>query len=153
MTASLILPRWLTRTARPFNLVLSAPHRRPQFVRERIVNHAKNRFVIFPLAPLQCNRNACVRHPEKIIHRAVNGIHDPPVSGVRVAGTAFLAEQGNLRKCREKNFCDQFLAAHVEFQLDVVCRGGINLLGLVPVGAHEVSGGACGFHGGFLGGN
>ena len=41
-----------------------------------------------------------------------------------------------------------FWQLHVQFQLDVVGLGGIDALGLVPVVAHDFSGGARGFHGG-----
>ena len=41
-----------------------------------------------------------------------------------------------------------FLAAHVEFELDVVGFGGIDALGLMPVVAHDFSGGARGLDGG-----
>ena len=92
-----------------------------------------------------------MRHSKKIIHRAVNRINDPAIYGVRIAGTAFLAEQGNLRKRVEQNFRDDFLAAHVEFKLDVVGFVGIDALGPVPVVAHDFSGGARGFDGGSQG--
>ncbi|MEI9863734.1 MAG: hypothetical protein WDN00_04095 [Limisphaerales bacterium] len=55
-------------------------------------------------------------------------------------------------KRRVQNLRDQFLAAHVEFELDVVGLGGVHMLGPVPVVTHDFSGGARGLNGGFLGG-
>ena len=83
-----------------------------------------------------------------VVHRAVNRVHHPAVFGGHVAGDAFLAEDGDLRKRGGQNFFDERLAAHVEFQLDVVGLGGVHALGLVPVSVHDFSSGAGGFHGG-----
>ena len=99
---------------------------------------------------LQCNRNRRVWDAKEIIDGAVNGIHHPAIFGTDIAGTTFLAEQWNFWKRGAEDSRDEFLAAHIEFELDVVGVGGIDALGQVPVGQHELSGGARGFNGGFL---
>jgi hypothetical protein len=120
----------------------------PEFVGERIVNHAHDGL----RAVLERNRNRGVWHSEKIIHRAVNRVNHPAIFGGHVAGAAFLAEHRNLRPRRREDFFDERLATHVELQLDVVGLGGVDVFGLMPVDMHDFSSGARGPHGGGQGG-
>ena len=85
-----------------------------------------------------------MRHPKRIIHRAINGIHHPAVIGGHVAGDALLAEHGNAGQGAGQGLLDEFLAADIQFQLDVVGVAEINALGFVPVGMHDPAGGAGG---------
>ncbi len=72
-----------------------------------------------------------------------------------VAQNAFLAQDGDMRISRAERSFDELLAAHVQFQLDVVLRRRIDFLRRPEMEAHEGAGGAggpdsailCSFHG------
>ena len=89
-----------------------------------------------------------MRQAEEIIHRAVNRVHHPAIFGVHVTGIAFLAEQRDLGKRGAQDFSDELLAAHIQFELDVMGLGDFDAFGPMPVGVHEPAGGARGFDGG-----
>ena len=84
------------------------------------------------------------------IHRAVDRIHDPAIFRIGIAGVTFLAEQGYLRERVIQFFLDQFLAADIEFEFDVVRGDFIRLFLGGKVFAHDRTGGLGGFHGGLF---
>ena len=101
-----------------------------------------------------------MRDAEEIIHRAINRVHHPAIVGIhhacrveasrRRAGATFLSEQRNLGKRGAEGPGDEVLAAHVQFEFDVVGVGAVDAFGLMPVGQHEFPGGARGLDGNFL---
>ena len=91
-----------------------------------------------------------MRQAEEIIHGPVNRVHHPAVFGVYVAGIAFLAEQRDLGKRGAQDFSDEFLAAHVQFEFDVMGFRDFDALRAMPVGVHEPAGGTRGLDGDFL---
>src|ERR1051325_7378628 len=97
--------------------------RSPEFVLKRIVDDAENGFVVRPRASLKSNRNRRVWNFVGEVHGAVDRVHDPALVGVRRAGHAFFAEHGDLRKRVVQCPLDQFLAALVQFEFDVVRSG------------------------------
>ena len=99
---------------------------------------------------LQGNRHGGVGDAEGVIHRAVNRVNHPAVFGIQIPGIALLAEQRDLRERGAQDLFDEFLAAHIEFELDVVGVGGIDAFGRVPVCQHEFAGGLRRLDGRFL---
>ena len=71
-----------------------------------------------------------------VIDRSINRIHHPAVFGIRQPGYAFLSEHGYVGEAAEEGLLDQLLAADVQFQLDVVLRDEVGLLGGMQLASH-----------------
>lgn len=109
----------------------------PAFVHHGIVNHAQHHFP----AAAEGDGHAKPRNGIEIIHRAVNGVHDPFVFAVPVSGVTFLPQYSVSRESGEDFLRDQFLGQLVQFQLDVVLAGFIHLLPVIKMLFQEGSGG------------
>ena len=61
------------------------------------------------------------------VNRAVDGIDNPAMFRLDIAGHAFLAQNGDLWIRGAQRFLDQLLASHVQFEFDVVLRREVDL--------------------------
>src|SRR5204862_7383028 len=109
----------------------------PQLVAKRIIDNAKTSPVAsrdltlgFELrasgldALLKRDGNTGVGNAVGEIDGAVNRVHDPAVARPRIAGDAPFTEKVNVGKGRAQGSLDQFLGPNVQFEFDVILRGG-----------------------------
>ena len=77
----------------------------------------------------------------------VNRIYDPALLGFHVTQHASFAENRDVRVSRPQRLFDQFLTAHVQFELDVVLRCRVDSFGRPKVAPHQFTGGLRRLHG------
>jgi hypothetical protein len=135
-------------------------NRRPHLLLKWIIDHANQgdvgRGMSVETAPprfapgpfLERDRNTRVRDAVRKIHGAINRIHHPAIFRILVAGIALLAEERNLRESGVQFSFNQLLAAHIEFELDVVRGDFIRLFLGGKVFAHDCAGGSRRVNGG-----
>src|SRR5258708_32470541 len=120
---------------------------RPHLVAEWIINYPHERIVTVleirghppQRSLLQSDGNATVRDSVSEINRAIDRIHHPTIFCVRFASDAFLAQQRYIRKFRAQRPFDQFLAADIQLQLDVVLANLVGFFDAVHMAAHQSS--------------
>ena len=95
----------------------------PHFIAHRIVNDADYDVV----AMAQCDGDTEMWDAIEIVHRAVDGIHDPMPVASLVSCEAFFAENGVIGKAGEEHLSDELLRFHIEGELDVVSFKGIDV--------------------------
>ena len=88
---------------------------------------------------LQRNGNAGMRHAVSEVCGAINRIDDPAERVLGIAADAFLSEHAYFRIGTTQRRLNTFLAADVEFQLNVVLHDVGRRLVYVEVFAHHVS--------------
>jgi hypothetical protein len=63
-----------------------------------------------------------VRDAVRKIHGAINRIDDPAMVRLGITQDTFFAQDSDVRVGAPQRFLDQFLAAHIQFEFDIVLR-------------------------------